>query len=185
VGGLVYSMSVSADGFIEDSNGDFEWGAPDEQLFRFHTDCVRELDAIVCGRRLYETMLYWEAERDYSPDEREFAEIWRRLPKLVFSTTLESVEGNATLARDPIPEELDRLRERLDGDIEVGGATLAARFIELGLVDEFRLFVHPVVVGGGKPFFPPGARLGLELVETRAFSSRVVFLRYRRAAPEG
>jgi dihydrofolate reductase len=184
VGKLIYSMSVSADGFIEGPDGDFSWGAPDEELFRFHTDRVRGLGAHLCGRRLYETMLYWEpGDRDsaFDADERQFAEIWRALPKVVFSTTLESVEGNARLARDSVPEEIRRLKEEVDGDLEVGGATLAAQCIELDLVDEYHLFVHPVIVGGGKPFFPPTpASLELELVETRSFASRVVHLRYRR-----
>jgi len=184
VGKLLYSMSVSADGFIEGPDGDFDWGAPDEELFRFHTDRVRRLGAHLCGRRLYETMLYWEtADQDpaIEPDRREFAEIWQRLPKVVFSTTLESVEGNARLARDSVTEEVRRLREQVDGDLEVGGAALAANCIELDLVDEYHLFVHPVIVGGGKPFFPPTqASLELELVETRTFASRVVLLHYQR-----
>jgi dihydrofolate reductase len=185
VGKLIYSMSVSADGFIEGPDGDFSWGAPGEELFRFHTDRVRQLGAHLCGRRLYETMLYWEtADQDSAlgPDEREFAELWQGLPKVVFSTTLESVEGNARLASDGVPEEVRRLKEQVDGDLEVGGAALAADCIGLDLVDEYRLFVHPVIVGGGKPFFPPTqASLELELVETRSFASRVVYLRYRRS----
>jgi dihydrofolate reductase len=185
VGKLIYSMGVSADGFIEGPDGDFNWGAPNAELFRFHTDRVRGLGAHLCGRRLYETMLYWEAA-DQDPalgtDEREFAEIWQRLPKVVFSTTLESVEGNARLARDSVSEEMRRLKDQVQGDLEVGGAALAAECIELDLVDEYRLFVHPVIVGGGKPFFPATpARLALELVETRSFASRVVYLRYQRS----
>jgi dihydrofolate reductase len=185
VGKLIYSMSVSADGFIEGPDGDFSWTEPSEELFRFHTDRVRQLGAILCGRRLYETMLYWETA-DHVPalgaDEREFAEIWQRLPKVVFSTTLENVEGNARLARDSVPEEVRRLKEQVDGDLEVGGAMLAADCIELDLVDEYRLFVYPVIVGGGKPFFPPTqASLELELVETRSFASRVVYLHYQRS----
>jgi len=185
MGKLIYSMSVSADGFIEGPDGDFSWTAPDEELFRFHTDRVRGLGAHLCGRRLYETMLYWEtADRDLAlgVDQREFAEIWQRLPKVVFSTTLESVEGNARLARGSVPDEVRRLKEQVDGDLEVGGAALAADCVELDLVDEYLLFVHPVIVGGGKPFFPPTqARLELELVETRSFASQVVYLRYRRS----
>ena len=186
MGKLMYSMGVSADGFIEGPNGDFNWTVPDEKLFRFHTDRIRELGAMLLGRRLYETMLYWETgEHDagFGADEREFAELWKRLPKVVFSTTLESVQGNARLARDGVAEELRRLREELngDGDLEVGGAALAAQCIELDLVDEYNLFVHPVIVGGGKPFFPPLAgSLELELIETRSFGSRVVYLRYER-----
>jgi dihydrofolate reductase len=184
VGKLLYSMSVSADGFIAGPDGDFSWGAPDEELFRFHTDRVRPLGAHLCGRRLYETMLYWEtAGQDpaLGTDEREFAEIWKRLPKVVFSTTLESVEGNARLARESVAVEVRRLDEQVEGDVEVGGAGLAADCIELDLVDEYHLFVHPVIVGGGKPFFPPTqSSLELELVETRTFASRVAYLRYHR-----
>jgi dihydrofolate reductase len=187
VGELIYSMSVSADGFIEGPDGDFNWGAPDEELFRFHTDRVRGLGAHLLGRRLYETMLYWEpGDRDseFGADEREFAEIWRRLPKVVFSSTLESVEGNARLARDGVAEEVRRLKEEVEGDLEVGGATLAAACIQLDLVDEYRIFVYPVIVGGGKRFFPPTqTSLELELAETRLFESRVVYLRYRRESP--
>jgi dihydrofolate reductase len=185
VGKLIYSMSVSADGFIEGPDGDFSWTEPSEELFRFHTDRVRQLGAHLCGRRLYETMLYWEtADQDpaLGPDRREFAELWQRLPKVVFSTTLESVEGNARLARDSVAEEVRRLREQVDADLEVGGAALAADCIGLDLVDDYRLFVYPVIVGGGKPFFPPTqASLELELVETRSFASRVVYLRYQRS----
>jgi dihydrofolate reductase len=185
VGKLIYSMSVSADGFIEGPDGDFSWTTPGEELFRFHTDRVRQLGAHLCGRRLYETMLYWEtADQDFAlgAAEREFAEIWQGLPKVVFSTTLESVEGNARLARDSVPEEVRRLKEQVDGDLEVGGAALAADCIELDLVDEYHLFVYPVIVGGGKPFFPPTqASLELKLVETRSFASRVASLRYQRS----
>lgn len=193
MGKLMYSMSVSADGFIEGPDGDFSWTAPSEEIFRFHTDRVRGLGAHLCGRRLYETMLYWEtADQDsalgYDGDdtaEREFAEIWQRLPKVVFSKTLESVEGNARLVSDSVAEEVRRLKERVDGDLEVGGATLAASCIELDLIDEYHLFVYPVIVGGGKPFFPrTQASLELELVETRSFASRVVYLRYQRSRQE-
>ncbi len=199
MGKLIYSMGVSADGFIEGPDGDISWGTPGEDLFRFHTDRVRQLGAHLCGRRLYETMLYWEtADQDSAlgadrtggraiydetdPAEREFAEIWQRLPKVVFSTTLESVEGNARLAGDSVAEEVRRLKEQVDGDLEVGGAGLAASCIEPDLVDEYRLFVYPVIVGGGTPFFPStDASLELELVETGSFASRVVYLRYQRS----
>ena len=185
---LIYSMSVSADGFIAGPDGDFSWGAPSEELFRFHTDRVRQLGAHLCGRRLYETMLYWETtdqDFEFGAAGREFAKIWQALPKVVFSRTLESVEGNARLATDSVPEEVRRLKEQVDGDLEVGGAGLAADCIELDLVDEYNLFVYPVILGGGKPFFPStDASLELELVETRSFASRVVYLRYQRSRRE-
>jgi dihydrofolate reductase len=139
VGKLIYSMSVSADGFIAGPDGDFSWTAPSEELFRFHTDRVRQLGAHLLGRRLYETMLYWEtADQDSAlgTDEREFAEIWRALPKVVFSTTLESVEGNARLAGDSVLEEIRRLKERVDAARAGGGGARAAGSIQRDLVDE-------------------------------------------------
>jgi dihydrofolate reductase len=188
VGKLIYAMGVSADGFIAGPDGDFSWTEPSEELFRFHTNQVRQLGAHLCGRRLYETMVYWETAGQASaltPDEREFAELWQGLPKVVFSTTLESVEGNARLASDSLPEEIRRLKEQVDGDLGVGGAALAADCIELDLVDEYHLFVYPVIVGGGNPFFPSThASLELELVETRSFASRVAYLRYQRSRRE-
>jgi dihydrofolate reductase len=182
---LIYSMSVSLDGFIAGPDGGFDWSVPDEELHRFHNEQVRELGGHLCGRGLYETMVYWEtADQDPSLADYalEFARIWKPLPKVVFSTTLEEVEGNARLVRDGAAEEVARLKEEPGKDLGVGGAGLAAGLIELGLVDEFRPFVYPVVVGGGTPFFPALAeQIDLELVESRTFSSRVVYSRYRRA----
>jgi dihydrofolate reductase len=182
---VIHSTGVSLDGFIAGPDGDFDWAAPDEELHRFHNEQTREVGAHFCGRRLYETMVYWETV-DQNPSasdyELEFARIWQALPKIVFSTTLEKVEGNARLATDGVVEEVARLKAQPGKDLAVGGAGLAASFIELGLVDEFRLFVSPVVVGGGTPYFPAlQKRIDLELVETRTFGSRVVYLRYRRA----
>jgi dihydrofolate reductase len=182
---LIYSMGVSLDGFIAGPDGTFDWAAPDEELHRFHNEQTRELGAHLCGRRLYETMVYWEtADEDASlPEtELEFARIWQDLPKIVFSTTLEHVEGNATLATDGVVEEVAKLREQPGKDIAVGGAGLASTATKLGLIDEYRLFVSPVVLGGGTPFFPAvDERINLELVDTRTFGSRVVYVRYRRA----
>jgi dihydrofolate reductase len=180
---VIYSMTVSLDGFIADPSGEIDWSAPDEELHRFHNDQVRELGGYLLGRRLYEEMLYWEAA-DENPSatdfEREFARIWQDLPKVVFSRTLENVEGNARLAEGGIAEEVARLKQEPGKDLGVGGAGLAATLVELGLVDEYRLFVSPVVLGGGTPFFPAlDERVNLELVETRTFGSRVVYLRYR------
>jgi dihydrofolate reductase len=182
---LIYSMSMSLDGFINGPDGDFDWGAPDEELHRFHNEQVRELGGHLCGRRLYEVMTYWEtADQNPSADEveLEFAGIWKPLPKVVFSNTLEQVVGNCRLARAGVAEEVAALKDEVGGDLGVGGATLAGTCIKLGLVDDYRVFVYPVVVGGGTPFFPAlDERMDLELVETRTFSSRVVYMRYVRA----
>ncbi len=182
---LIYSMSVSLDGFIAGPDGEIDWAGPDEELHRFHNQQVREIGAHLLGRRLYETMLYWEtAEENPSASdvELEFARIWKGLPRIVFSKTLEKVEGNARLAREGVAEEVAKLKEQPGKDIAVGGAGLASTCIELGLVDEYRLFVYPVVLGGGTPYFPAlEEKIDLELVETRTFGSRVVYLRYRRA----
>jgi dihydrofolate reductase len=181
---LIYSMSVSLDGFIAGPGGDFGWSAPDEELHRFHNERTRELGALLLGRRLYEVMVYWElADENRSDFSREFAGIWQALPKIVFSSTLERVEGNARLAQGDPADEIARLKREPGKDIAVGGAGLASSLIKRGLVDEYRLFVSPVVVGGGTPFFPSLEKLiNLELVETRAFSSRVVYVRYAARA---
>jgi dihydrofolate reductase len=182
---VIYSMSVSLDGFIAGPAGEIDWSAPDEELHRFHNERTRELGAHLCGRRLYEVMTYWEtADENPSAPEHvlEFARIWKALPKIVFSTTLERVEGNARLARDGVVEEVARLKEQSGKDVAVGGAGLASSLIRLGLVDEFGLFVSPVVLGAGTPYFPRlEDRIDLELVDTRTFGSRVVYERYRRA----
>jgi dihydrofolate reductase len=183
---LIYSMGVSLDGFIAGPDGDFGWSAPDEELHRFHNEQTRELGVHLCGRKLYEVMVYWETA-DQNPSasdyQLEFARIWKALPKIVFSKTLEEVEGNARLVRDGVAEEVAKLKEEPGKDLAVGGAGLASTLIRLGLVDEYRLFVSPVVVGGGTPFFPAlDESIDLELVETRTFASRVVYVRYRRAA---
>lgn len=181
---LIYSMSVSLDGFIADPGGEIDWGAPDEELHRFHNQRVQELGAHLLGRRLYEVMLYWETA-DQNPSatdvELEFARIWKALPRIVFSTTLDSVEGNARLVRDGVADEVAALKAEPGKDLGVGGAGLASTLAKLDLIDEYQLFVNPVVLGGGTPFFPPmDERVELELLETRTFGSRVVYLRYRR-----
>jgi dihydrofolate reductase len=182
---LIYSMGVSLDGFIAGPGGEIDWSAPDEELHRFHNEQMRATGAHLCGRRLYETMVYWEtAHEDPSAGETEleFARIWQNTPKIVFSKTLETVAGNARLVRGGVADEVAKLKEQPGEDLAVGGAGLAATCIELGLVDEYRLFVSPVVLGAGAPFFPAlRERIDLELVQTRMFGSRVVYLRYRRA----
>jgi len=181
---VTYSMSVSLDGYIVGPDGGFDWTPPDEEVFRFWIDEIREVGVHLLGRRLYETMLYWEtADEDPSLDvsELEWAALWNPLPKVVFSTTLSEVQGNARLVSGGLAEEIERLRaEPGEGEIAIGGATLAAEAAALSLIDEYRAMVYPVLVGGGIPFFPQRERrVDLELVETRTFSSRFVYLRYR------
>ncbi|KOV76523.1 MULTISPECIES: dihydrofolate reductase family protein [unclassified Streptomyces] len=180
---VTYSMNVSLDGYIVGPDGDFNWTEPDGEVLRFWIDEIRGVDVHLLGRRLYETMLYWEtADQNPSLDdaELEWAALWKPLPKVVFSTTLSAVQGTARLASGGLAEEIERLRaEPGEGDIAIGGATLAAEAAALGLIDEYRAVVHPVLVGGGIPFFPRHERrVALELVETRTFSSRVVYVRY-------
>jgi dihydrofolate reductase len=177
-------MSVSIDGFISGPGGEIDWSAPDAELHRFHNEQVRELGAHLLGRRLYEVMLVWEATDDTrwaSDYELEFARIWRSLPKVVFSTTLEHVEGNARLVRDGIAEVVAGLKEQPGKDLGVGGAGLASTLTKLGLIDEYRLFLHPVVLGAGTPYLPAlDERINLELIEAQTFGTRVVYLRYLR-----
>ncbi len=184
---LIYSMGVSVDGFIADREGAFGWSAPSEELFRFHTALVSELGGCLLGRRLYETMLVWETDPSLREDElgAAFADVWCAIPKVVFSRTLHGVQGNARLAEAPLAEEVAAALDATDKDVEIGGAGLGAQAIELGLVDELRMFRHPVVVGGGTPFLPPVTDdIALELIETRTFGSRVIYERYGRARDE-
>ena len=183
---VTYSMGVSLDGYIVGPDGEFGWTAPDEEVFRFVTEEIREVGVHLLGRRLYETMLYWEtADQDPSLDDSmlEWAAIWKALPKVVFSSTLTSVLGNARLASGGLAQEIERWRaEPGEGDIAIGGAALAAEAAALGLIDEYRARVYPVLLGGGIPFFDQRERrVDLELVETRTFSSGVVYLRYHVA----
>lgn len=182
---VTYSMNVSLDGYIVDASGDIDWSDPDEAVFRYWTDEIRETGAHLLGRRLYETMLYWEtAEQDEPLDasELEWAALWKALPKVVFSRTLSTVRGTDTrLASGTLAEEIERLRaEPGDGDIAIGGATLAAEAAAADLIDEYRTMIHPVLVGGGTPFFPHHERrVNLELVESRTFGRNVTLLRHR------
>ncbi|MHB1568179.1 MAG: dihydrofolate reductase family protein [Solirubrobacteraceae bacterium] len=185
---LIYSMGVSVDGFINDRDGAFAWTVPSAEQFRFHIAQVAELGGYLCGRRLYEAMLVWETDsmRD-SELTAAFADIWCAIPKVVFSRTLDSVQGNARLAEGSVAEEVAAALDATDKDVSIGGAGLAAAAIEIGLVDELRMFRHPIVVGGGTPFLPPvNEELRLDLVQTTTFGSRVIYERYRRVrAPTG
>src|SRR5262249_37246884 len=156
---------------------------PSDEQFRFHTAQVRELGSYLLGRKLYETMLVWETDPSMRDDELgdAFAGAWSALPKVVFSRTLETVQGNARLAEGSVAEEVAAALDATDQDVAIGGPGLAAAAVELGLVDELRMFRHPIVVGGGTPFLPPVTQgVPLELIEIRTFGSRVIFERYGR-----
>jgi len=184
---LIDSTSVSVDCFITGRDGAFGWTAPSEELFRFHTALVRELGGYLLGRRLYETMLVWETDPSLRDNDlgAAFADVWCALPKVVFSRTLDSVQGHARLAQASVAEEIAAALDATDKDVAVGGAGLAAQAIELGLVDELRMFRTPVVVGGGTPFLPPVTDdIALDLIETTTFGSRVIYERYGRARDE-
>src|SRR4051812_6376403 len=184
---LIYSMGVSVDGFIADRAGAFSWSVPSEDQFGFHVTQTRELGGFLLGRRLYETMLVWDTDPSMRDSELDaaFADAWCAIPKVVFSRTLDSVQGNARLAAGSVAEEATAALEATDKDVGIGGAGLAAQAIELGLVDELSMFRHPVVVGGGTPFLPPVTEdVPLTLVETRTFGSRVIYERYWRARDE-
>ena len=180
---LIFSMSASVDGFINDRAGGFGWGAPSDELFAFHLARVEELGAHLTGRRLYETMLPWETDPTIRINELydRFADIWTALPKIVFSSTLSTLDGNSRLATGSLADEIAAAVAGTNKDVEIGGAGLAGQAIELGLVDEFRIFRCPLVVGGGTPLLPALTQaVRLELVETRTFDGAVVYERYRR-----
>lgn len=183
MGKLIYLMNVSLDGYVETPEHSLDWAVPDEELHTWFNDRERETDVSIYGRRLYELMAaFWPTAAsdptatDYMLD---FARIWNDKPKVVFSSTLTAVQWNSRLVNGDIGEELERLRTEFKGDIDVGGPTLASAFIRRGLVDEYRLVVHPVVLGAGTPFFPRlESRINLRLRETRRFTSGVTYLRY-------
>jgi dihydrofolate reductase len=180
---LIYVLNVSLDGYIADEDGKFDWGAPGEEFFSFINDLLRPVGTYLYGRRLYELMAVWEtdpAAAAQSPGTREFAEIWQAADKVVYSRTLAAASTARTrIERDFDPEAVRHLKAAAERDFTVGGPTLGAHAITAGLVDEYHLFVWPVVVGGGKHFFPDRARLQLELLNERRFGNGVVYLRYR------
>jgi dihydrofolate reductase len=180
---LLYVMNASLDGYIADEDGKFDWGAPGEEYYSFISDLLRPVGTYLYGRRLYEMMAVWEtdpAAAAQSPGTREFAESWQSADKVVYSRRLEAAGTTRTrIERGFDPEAVRHLKAAAEGDLTVGGPTLAAEAITAGLVDEYHLFVWPVVVGGGKPLFPNKARLQLELLEERRFGNGVVYLRYR------
>lgn len=180
---LIFSMSVSVDGFVTDRDGDIGWGVHSDDLLEFHNSQVRDLGGYLLGRKLYEAMLVWETDPSMRDTEigATFADIWCALPKVVFSRTLDSVEGSARLAQASLTEEIAAALSATDKDVSIGGAALAAAAFQLGLVDELRMFRHPVLIGGGTPYLPPVADdIALDLIESRTFDCGVIFERYRR-----
>jgi dihydrofolate reductase len=183
VGKLIYLMNVSLDGFVETPDHNLDWTIVDDELHTWFNEQERSTDASLYGRRLYEVMAaYWptaESDPAATGPMLDFARIWNAKPRIVFSRTLRSVDFNSRLATGDVGEELARLKIEFAGDLEVGGPTLAAQFIERGLVDEYRLVVHPVVLGAGTPFFPPlDHPIGLRLTDTHRFASGAVYLGY-------
>ncbi|MFF0496627.1 dihydrofolate reductase family protein [Nocardia aobensis] len=177
---LSYGISMSLDGYINDRDGNIDWSNPDDELHQFHNDRYRDIEISLHGRRLYELMAeYWpHVPEDAPPIQREFGRLWTEKPKVVFSRTLTEVQWNSTLVRENAVEEVRRLKAEGDGVMEVGGATLAASLIPHGLIDEYQVFVLPVVLGGGTPMFPLlDKRIQVRLAETRHFDTAVM-LRY-------
>ena len=179
---LIYASIASLDGYIAEEDGNFDWAAPDEEVFSFVNDLERSVGTYLYGRLMYELMTVWEtdpAAAAQSPAAREFAEIWQAADKVVYSRTLEAASTIRTrIERDFDPEAVRQLKAAAGRDLTVGGPTLGAQAITAGLVDEYQLFVWPVVVGGGKRFLPDRVRLQLELLDERRVGNGVVYLRY-------
>jgi len=180
---LIYSAISSLDGYIEDADGNFDWAMPDEEMHKFANDLERGAGTHLYGRRMYETLMVWETDPNLaaeSPLMRDFAEIWQAANKIVYSRTLEAVSTRKTqIERNFDPEAIRQLKEASEHEILIGGADLAAHAFRAGLIDEYHLFLTPIIVGGGKPSLPDNVRLELELLEERRFGNGMVFLRYR------
>ena len=180
---LIYSVIMSLDGYVADADGNFDWAVPDEEVHTFVNDLERPVGTYLFGRRMYETMVYWETadtvadQPDYMLD---YAQVWQAADKVVYSRTLETTSSARTrVERDFDPEAVRQLKESATADLSIGGPDLAAQALGAGLVDECRLFLSPVVVGGGHRAFPDGVRVPLELLEERRFGNGAIYLRYR------
>jgi dihydrofolate reductase len=182
---LIYSVIMSLDGYVSDEHGNFDWAAPDEEVHQFCNDLERPVGTYLYGRRMYETMVYWETAHtlaDQLPVELDYATVWRAADKVVYSTTLESVSSERTrVERRFDPDAIRRMKASAERDLTVGGAELAGHALRAGLVDECHLFISPVVVGGGTPAMPDGLRQRLDLLHERRFSNDMVYLHYRTA----
>lgn len=183
---LIYSAIASLDGYVADEDGNFDWATPDEEVHAFVNDLERPIGTYLYGRRMYEVMIFWETAHtlaDLSAPERDYTAIWQAADKVVYSGTLESVSSARTrLERAFDPDAVRLMKDSAERDLSVGGPGLAAEALRAGLVDECRLFVAPVVVGGGTGFFPDGVRLPLELLDERRFDNGMAYLRYRVGA---
>jgi dihydrofolate reductase len=183
MGQLNYIANVSVDGYMEDAQGNFDWGAPGDEVFSFITDLLRSSDTYLYGRRMYETMAVWETDPALAAQSAplaEFARVWQSAEKVVYSTTLDDVSTSRTrVERDFDADAVRALKSSVTGDIDVGGANLAAHAFKAGLVDECQLFIYPVAVGSGKAALPRDMRVQLELLDERRFDNSVVYLRYR------
>jgi dihydrofolate reductase len=180
---LIYSAITSLDGYVADENGNFDWAAPDEEVHRFVNDLERPTGTYLYGRRIYETMVYWETAHtlpDQPPFIQDFAGIWQAADKIVYSKTLDTPSSARTrIERDFDPDAVRRMKASAERDISVGGPDLAAQAIKAGLVDEYHLFLTAIIVGGGKQSLPDNVRLELELLDERRFGNGVVHLHYR------
>jgi dihydrofolate reductase len=185
---IILMMSVSLDGFIERPDRRIDWHLVDDELHSHFNGQLREMGAFLNGRVTYELMAGFWPTADSDPSSTgpmvEFAGIWREMPKIVFSRSLERADWNTTIVRDVVVEEIMALKRQPGGDLALGGADLAAAFMRHDLIDEYRLYVHPVLIGQGKPLFPVSdAEINLRLTGTRAFRNGVALLHYRRADP--
>jgi dihydrofolate reductase len=180
---LIYSTITSLDGYVADEDGNFDWAEPDEEVHTFVNDLERSVGTYLYGRRMYEVMVPWEDAQtfaDQPPFMQDYAEIWQAANKIVYSNTLETVSSARTrIERDFDPEAVRQMKAHAERDISVGGPDLAAQAIKAGVVDEFHLFVTPIVVGGGKRSLPDNVRLELELLDERRFGNGVIHLHYR------
>jgi dihydrofolate reductase len=182
---LIYSSIASLDGYSADEQGNFDWAEPDEQVHRFINDIERSAGTYLYGRRMYETMAFWETDPslpEASPYMRDYAAIWQQAEKIVYSRTLQAASTTKTsIERAFDPESVRQLKETREHDLLIGGPELAAHAFRAGLVDECHLFISPITVGGGTACFPSDVRLKLELLDERPFANGMVFLRYRAA----